>query len=478
MSANRLVLATAALLAAALATGLALFALPHITQAGGPDAPAAQETAIPDLSIPNETCLRCHSNPGLSMELENGEEWSLYVPAELFSRSVHGEQGYACVQCHRGVGDYPHPPFTAGSEREAELQLFSLCAYCHPAQFQDYQDSVHTAAQAAGNLDAAVCTDCHTAHLTRRLTEPGPSREHLANTRVWVPQTCANCHFEIYSAYAESVHGEALLEGGDPNVPTCTDCHGVHSIEDPTTSAFRLRSPEICASCHTDPEIMDQYGISTQVLDTYVADFHGTTITLFAKEHPDQEVNKPVCFDCHGVHNIKRTDDPEYGLQIRENLLARCQICHPDATENFPTAWLSHYIPSPERYPIVFWVDIFYKFFIPTVLGGMAVLVVMDAGKHLRRFAGRRKPVEGERAGSTAAPAAPTATDIEDRAAVGNPSTESEVEQSEAEQPATGPLEAEIPVVEEPEVEEEMEEEPGETTGEPGSEDDAEEPKR
>src|SRR5512139_1593530 len=26
--------------------------------------------------------------------------------------------------------------------------------------------------------------------------------------------------------------------------------------------------------------------------------------------------NKPVCFDCHGVHDIVRTDDPQKGLQV------------------------------------------------------------------------------------------------------------------------------------------------------------------
>ncbi len=191
------------------------------------------------------------------------------------------------------------------------------------------------------------------------------------------------------------MHGEALIGEGNPDVPSCIDCHGVHNIENPTTAAFRLRSPDICAGCHTDPQIMDKYGISTQVLSTYVADFHGTTVTLFRKEHPDQETNKPVCYDCHGVHDIRRVDDPQYGLELRENLLARCRVCHPDATANFPSAWLSHYIPSPDKYPLVFTVDTFYSIFIPTVLGGMAILVVLDFSKTLRdRFGRRRGPDE------------------------------------------------------------------------------------
>jgi hypothetical protein len=42
---------------------------------------------------------------------------------------------------------------------------------------------------------------------------------------------------------------------------------------------------------------------------------------------------------------------------------------------------MSHYIPSTDNYPIVYYVNLFYKFFIPAVLGPMALLVVMDFGR-------------------------------------------------------------------------------------------------
>jgi nitrate reductase cytochrome c-type subunit len=359
-------------------------------------APVLQPTAVPtpssdedqlqaNMSIGDDTCLQCHGQQNLSMPLENGEILSLYIPVDVYAHSVHGEQGYACVQCHTNVGNYPHPTFSAADTRDASLQLYQVCQRCHSSLYALTQDSVHAAALEAGNRNAAVCSDCHTAHAVRQLTDPN-SGELLPESRVWIPQTCAQCHYAIYQKYSTSVHGSALLGEGNPDVPTCIDCHGVHNIENPTTAAFRLKSPDLCAKCHTDPTIMDKYGIPTQVLDTYVADFHGTTVTLFEKESPDQETDKPVCFDCHGVHDIKRVDDPIEGLRIKENLLARCQVCHPDATANFPDAWLSHYIPSPERNTLVFLVDQFYKFFIPTVLGGMAILVVFDAGKLLNRF--------------------------------------------------------------------------------------------
>jgi len=357
-------------------------------------APMAQETTPePEVnkSIRNETCLACHSEPNLSMSLENGQLLSLFVPPQVYEESIHGRLGYACVQCHTTVGDYPHPAFSAEDRRDVTLKLYPACQQCHSSLYELAQDSVHQTMLDAGNRNAAVCTDCHTAHATRQLTDT-ETGGLLPETRIWIPHTCAQCHYAIYQKYTTSVHGSALLGEGNPDVPTCIDCHGVHNIEDPTTAAFRLSSPELCAKCHTDPTIMDKYGLSTQVLSTYVADFHGTTVTIFERENPNQETNKPVCFDCHGVHDIKSVNDPVEGLRIRENLLARCRVCHPDASANFPDAWLSHYIPSLESNPVVFTVDIFYKLFIPTVLGGMAVLVVLDIGSIFsKRFGAAKK---------------------------------------------------------------------------------------
>jgi predicted CXXCH cytochrome family protein len=186
------------------------------------------------------------------------------------------------------------------------------------------------------------------------------------------------------------VHGEALVDESNEDVPTCIDCHGVHNQEDPTTAAFRLNSPNLCAQCHADEALMSKYDLSTGVFNTYVADFHGTTVTLFEHQSPDLPTNKPVCYDCHGVHNMKKADDPDSQV-VRENLLTTCQRCHPDANENFPATWLSHYEPSLEKYPLVYFVDLFYQILIPAVVGFMAVYVVIDMGSSiLHRFGGRR----------------------------------------------------------------------------------------
>jgi hypothetical protein len=137
---------------------------------------------------------------------------------------------------------------------------------------------------------------------------------------------------------------------------------------------------------------MERYGVSADVFETYVADFHGTTVILFEETAPDQETNKPVCIDCHGVHDMLKVDDPESRV-IKNNLLTTCQKCHPDADENFPSSWLSHYKPSPENNPAVFYVDLFYKILIPGVIGGMVLFVASDG---IRRLIERREGVSDE----------------------------------------------------------------------------------
>ena len=342
--------------------------------------------AVPSASaepgVGNEYCLSCHGQPDQIKDLPSGERLYLTIDPRLYADSVHGQGGYACVQCHTDIRTFPHPESKAQDRRDVTLSMYTTCKQCHSGNFEKTLDSVHQKALEEGNKNAAVCSDCHNPHAQQRLTHPD-TRQLLPRAHVQIPQTCARCHSEIYDQYKKSVHGAALLENINPDVPACIDCHGVHNIPDPTTAAFRLRSPELCAKCHTDPARMSKYGISTQVLNTYLADFHGTTVTLFEKQTPDQVTNKPVCFDCHGIHDIARPDDPQKGLQVKENLLQTCQKCHPDATPNFPDAWLSHYDPSSDKNPLVYYVNLFYKIFIPSVIGGMALFVASDIGRRL-----------------------------------------------------------------------------------------------
>ncbi len=327
----------------------------------------------------NASCLTCHTNPSLTYQFPGGEVWSLYVDQSAFQTSVHGQNGLACTACHDDIQGYPHPPLAVGNPRYYQLEHYKTCETCHPEVYRTALDSVHASQIAAGNWRAAICTDCHDPHTAQ-----------ARPLRVEIPLTCSKCHSSIYNEYKDSVHGKALIDANNTDVPTCVDCHGVHTQEDPRTTQFRLNSPILCATCHADRAKMDKYGISTQVFDTYVADFHGTTVTLFERQSPDLPTNKPVCYDCHGVHNMRSVDDPASQV-YKDNLLRTCQKCHPDASQNFSSTWLSHYRPDVHKYPLVFFVDLFYKILIPAVLGFMALYVSVESlGRLVRRLRRRR----------------------------------------------------------------------------------------
>jgi predicted CXXCH cytochrome family protein len=330
-----------------------------------------------------EACLECHGLPGQELAFKGGDKKDASLDPAAFAASAHGIAGLDCQTCHAEHSDYPHSEVKEETARRYELARAAVCQGCHEEQAKKFADGVHNAMLQSGNEKAAVCTDCHDPHRAGRLTDPDKGTL-LAASRGAVPRTCARCHGAVYEQYRASAHGAALADEGNPDVPTCIDCHTVHSTPDPRTARFRVNSPKICARCHTDEKKMARYRLSTAVLRTYVADFHGSTVTLFQKAHPDQQTNKPVCYDCHGVHDIPHASDPRKGLRVKENLLRACRKCHPEATAAFPDAWMSHFIPDPEHTPLVYWVRRFYDVLIPLTIGGMLAFVALDYARRRR----------------------------------------------------------------------------------------------
>lgn len=352
---------------------------------------AQEATPEPDLAgVPtgdDSYCLLCHAQAGQTFTLADGSVHDITVDINTFTTSVHGtvneEGALGCIDCH-GENVFPHTRALPTNERLYTIEkAATVCASCHEEQADSLADGVHYVALAEGNLRAATCIDCHDAHNVQPPDEP----------REAISETCGTCHQTVYGEYAESVHGQALAEG-DPNVPTCIDCHGVHGIQHPTTALFRNRSPELCATCHVDAELMDQYDITTNVFNSYLTDFHGSTVALFQQTDPNVASNKAVCFDCHGVHNIASVD-ADNSQVVKDNLLITCQKCHPGATADFPASWVGHFPPTFESHPLVFLVDLFYAIVIPLTLAGFVLLVATDVFRRIRQLLQRGSSKRG-----------------------------------------------------------------------------------
>ncbi len=368
------------LLAWGIAASLAVVLLPGVFLVRAQTNPPPPTPVILE-SVPmsDQECLECHQLPDMYLPLPDGEELYLTVDQGEYQESVHGQAGYACVQCHTDITGFPHPALDAGSLRDVSIQLANSCQGCHLQEGSEYAAGLHHSGIAGGNPDSAICTDCHGAH----------DAQPFEGDQLLIAETCRDCHSQVYDVYQDSVHGAALLARGDPNVPTCVDCHNAHSNYGPDKNGFRLYSPQICAKCHADKDLMAEYGINTDVFDSYISDFHGTTVAIFEKIAPDQDTNKPVCIDCHGVHNILPPENTE-SYVYKQNLLETCQRCHPEASVNFPDAWLSHYPPDQQHNTLVYLVDLFYKILIPATLGGMAFYVGTDAWRRYKERNGEK----------------------------------------------------------------------------------------
>ncbi len=332
-------------------------------------------SAAADAGRENAVCTGCHETRGLNAQLPSGERLTLTIDVASFKASVHGKLG--CKECHINHSGFPHLAITAKDRRDLQIQRYQRCQTCHSDQYMQALDSNHGRMLAAGNRDAAICVDCHGSH---EVVKPTRSRQNIS-------ANCGKCHRDIYAEYLTSAHGEALLQISNPDVPACTDCHGTHRQEDPTTMAFRLKSPKICGRCHGDASMMRKYGLSHRVFDTYVADFHGSTVMLFEKEHPGRQTNEAVCTDCHGVHRIQKASNANSSV-VKENLLSTCRRCHPDATTDFPDSWVGHFAPTRDRFPLVYYINLFYWILIPVTIGGMAVFVLIDAIGRIVRCCG------------------------------------------------------------------------------------------
>jgi predicted CXXCH cytochrome family protein len=326
-------------------------------------------------------CTVCHTPTTNQVHtLANGETFSVAVDPQTLANSVHGtdneEGALSCVDCH-GADSFPHddPPFA--NSREYTITKSNMCVDCHEDQQDMLAEGVHYTALAGGNLRSASCVDCHGAHDV----QPAGAREVVVDT-------CGNCHVIAYDEFAGSVHGQALIEENDPNVPTCISCHNVHGVQNPNTAEYRNASPQLCADCHADEELMNEYGISTNVFNSYLSDFHGTTVRLFEEAGSNMPANEAVCHDCHGAHGTTAMSEMK-DEEVRENLLPMCLDCHPDATADFPAAWVGHFEPTFESHPILFGVNLFYDILIPVVLGGFVLLVITDIVRRIRdRFGG------------------------------------------------------------------------------------------
>ena len=313
--------------------------------------------------------------------------------ATEFGHSAHaraltasgGETGPTCLSCHQD----PHV-FLNGDPLKRKTGIVTLCSECHrdhpevagQTQFGTpfivaYENSVHGLALLSGNPDAPSCTDCHGAH--------GVDRANAAASpisRARITQTCAQCHAEAATDLHGSAHGVALARG-NRDAPTCTDCHGEHNILhhlDPRAPvSARNLAQQVCGDCHGSVRLAERYGISAQSYTTFSDSYHG----LAGRSGSVEVVN---CASCHGHHDVRPSSDPA-SLVHRDNLASTCGSCHPGANERFAVGKVHVALDRDSEEPILSWIATIYVWLIVAVIGFMVVHNTLDYVHKVRRKA-------------------------------------------------------------------------------------------
>jgi hypothetical protein len=183
-----------------------------------------------------------------------------------------------------------------------------------------FHDSIHgKALTGAAAGSAPTCTNCHGAHTIRAKSDPDS-----ATNRARIPDTCGNCHKQERAQFAKSLHGQ-LRQEGNLAAPGCNDCHSAHRIQRHDLSIFQTQVINECGNCHSN------------YLSTYRDTFHGQVTALGYS---------PVatCASCHGSHEILPLSNPASTVSP-QNRLKTCQKCHAGATANF-----ANYDPHANRH--------------------------------------------------------------------------------------------------------------------------------
>jgi len=206
------------------------------------DAAPTYRAAVPAL------CGDCHQEGG---KAEGAADLSETTALTDYSTSVHGrgltEKGLLpsaiCIDCHGS-----HMVLKHTDERSSVYakNVAATCATCHQGIYKQYVKSVHYETNGDGEEKLPNCTDCHSSHTIGHVAEDRFMTE--------VTTQCGSCHDHLAETYLDTMHGKAY-QLGYLQAAKCSDCHSAHGIlpaSDPSSTVGLWNIVETCQQCHED----------------------------------------------------------------------------------------------------------------------------------------------------------------------------------------------------------------------------------
>lgn len=300
-----------------------------------------------------DDCLKCHNNKNV----------------KDYNTSIHSKRNVGCNGCHNGGHEV---------KKISKSEINSSCGKCHGKHQSDFNNSIHQTVMREGNKNTPTCVDCHGAHkivasklsiesqacLKCHLDEklfPGEEKgsakfvaryktsihssiqkdgkqaagcvdchgDHMiestsdptkSTVKAKMMETCGKCHTNEVEHYNKSSHGVSF-KNGDPNAPTCSTCHGEHSINAVLQSDefSKINQTEMCLGCHKDNKVNPNKNTH---LDDYKSSFHYLALK-------NGNLKAATCSNCHGPHEMKKASDPESQIN-KKNIDKTCgqSECH------------------------------------------------------------------------------------------------------------------------------------------------------
>lgn len=345
--------------------------------------------------LENATCLSCHDGKKGKLEVPGADDAmrTLHsVAPDKFGESVHAKM--ACVACHTDITDNAEKDNAHAKDTTQKLKKVD-CAGCHQDLWNQAQKEGKTNDKprlglVAKNIEAhknsfharpnaddktkpnATCDGCHDTHSFNVPAKDSPQYEKW---RLGVSTACGeSCHTDQLEAYTDSVHGKEVLEKHNAKSAVCTDCHGAHTVGNSSGDTFKQGISASCGSCHKDE------------LKSYKATYHGQITTL-------GYVYTAKCYNCHGSHDILKTDDPKSKVHAN-NRMKTCESCHDGKKElakapaGFATFQPHGHVNDFKRYPEM-WIS--WQIMVQLLVGTFAFFWLHTALWFYREYKERQK---------------------------------------------------------------------------------------
>jgi hypothetical protein len=256
-------------------------------------------------------------------------------------RAAEASPNGSCFACHARVAFDP-PRFAASVHGEL------ACGDCHP----DFHNNPHGQAEVPPVEPEWLATIV-------------AAESRTGGGVAW--GSCGSCHAEVIEEMALSRHIVPSLESGSEDGAFCRDCHGPpHYIQAAPHSPHErvVFVHDTCVPCHSDPALIERWGLNPDVVFTYEESIHGRAARLGS-------AHAPTCVSCHQAHAVQSGKHPDSPLSP-DHRAGVCGQCHAGANDTFASVF-SHTRLTRESRPADWWATFF---FVSLTVGTIALLML------------------------------------------------------------------------------------------------------